>query len=149
MQVLREVCDKVFKEKGVSEPVMLNRAKVSRITAKLATRSLANCILQALLLMGTIFRRAVPDESAEERRELERYVEFCFPGSPRIFKCCNLFSMVADAAAGRSKHGELRAAARAREKARLREEREKAHAAAKSQEVKPTTPPPAEPKVAA
>ena len=37
----------------------------------------------------------------------------------------SLRRMVADAAAGHSKHGELRAAARAREKAKLKEEKEK------------------------
>lgn len=74
-QVLREVCDRVLKEPGVSEQVLINRAK-------------------GLLLCGAIFKSTVPDESDEERRELER--------------------MVAEAARpkkhsriGRHKHGEL------------------------------------------
>jgi hypothetical protein len=59
-QVLREVCDRVLKEHGVSETVLLNRAK-------------------GLLLCGAIFKSTVPDESDEERRELERYAPLSFP----------------------------------------------------------------------
>jgi len=55
IQVLREVLDNVLKEPGVSEEALINRAK-------------------ALLLTGAIFKSAVPDESDEERRELERMV---------------------------------------------------------------------------
>ncbi|KAL5492108.1 CAJ1_2 [Sanghuangporus weigelae] len=73
MQVLREVCDKVLKDHSVSEPVLVNRAR-------------------ALLLIGYIFRNTQPDESAEERRELER--------------------MVAEAAQGKSKHAQIQAEAR-------------------------------------
>ncbi|KAG8928882.1 hypothetical protein FRC02_006253 [Tulasnella sp. 418] len=54
-QVLREVCDKVLKEPDVSDDVLVRRAK-------------------ALLVTGALFKAAVPDESAEERRELERLV---------------------------------------------------------------------------
>ncbi|KAF8159513.1 X-domain of DnaJ-containing-domain-containing protein [Crassisporium funariophilum] len=55
IQVLREVVENVLKEPGQSEAVLLNRAK-------------------ALLITGAIFKAAVPDESDEERRELERMV---------------------------------------------------------------------------
>lgn len=55
IQVLREVIDNVLKEPGQSEVVLVNRAK-------------------ALLITGAIFKSAVPDESDEERRELERMV---------------------------------------------------------------------------
>ena len=53
-------------------------------------------LTQGLLLIGAVFKATVPDESDEERRELER--------------------MVAEAAAGKSKHGQLRAAQRERAK---------------------------------
>ncbi|PFH51826.1 hypothetical protein AMATHDRAFT_74705 [Amanita thiersii Skay4041] len=55
IQVLREVVDNVLKESGQSDVVLYNRAK-------------------GLLLIGAIFKAAVPDESDEERRELERMV---------------------------------------------------------------------------
>ncbi|KAH9479423.1 putative J domain-containing protein C4H3.01 [Psilocybe cubensis] len=55
IQVLREVIDNVLKEPGQPEAVLVNRAK-------------------ALLITGAIFKSAVPDESDEERRELERMV---------------------------------------------------------------------------
>ncbi|KZP01816.1 DnaJ-domain-containing protein [Calocera viscosa TUFC12733] len=55
VQVLREVCDRVLKEKGVSEQVLLNRAR-------------------ALFFIGAIFKSTKADESDEERRELERLV---------------------------------------------------------------------------
>ncbi|KAF8906233.1 X-domain of DnaJ-containing-domain-containing protein [Gymnopilus junonius] len=55
IQVLREVVDNVLKEPGQPDSVLVNRAK-------------------ALLLTGAIFKSAVPDESDEERRELERMV---------------------------------------------------------------------------
>ncbi|GJJ08325.1 hypothetical protein Clacol_002536 [Clathrus columnatus] len=53
--VLREVCDQVLREHGVSEQILISRAK-------------------ALLIMGAIFKAAVPDETDQERRELERMV---------------------------------------------------------------------------
>jgi len=55
VQVLREVVDNVLKESGVSDPDMYNRAR-------------------GLLLLGAIFKSTIPDESDEERRELERMV---------------------------------------------------------------------------
>ncbi|PPQ69778.1 hypothetical protein CVT25_009762 [Psilocybe cyanescens] len=55
IQVLREVIENVLKEPGQPEAVLVNRAK-------------------ALLITGAIFKSAVPDESDEERRELERMV---------------------------------------------------------------------------
>jgi len=50
-----------------------------------------------LLIIGAIFKSTVPDESDEERRELER--------------------LVAEAAAGKSKHQQVQAEARAAAKA--------------------------------
>ncbi|KAG6850563.1 hypothetical protein H0H93_011762 [Arthromyces matolae] len=65
VQVLREVVDNVLKEPGQPDTVLYNRAK-------------------ALLLTGAIFKAAVPDESDEERRELERMVaEAAQPKSKR------------------------------------------------------------------
>ncbi|EJU03468.1 DnaJ-domain-containing protein [Dacryopinax primogenitus] len=55
VQVLREVCDRVLKEKGVSDQVLLNRAR-------------------GLFYLGAIFKSTKADESDEERRELERLV---------------------------------------------------------------------------
>lgn len=78
-QVLREVVDNVLKEPGVSDQILYNRAK-------------------GLLLIGAIFKSTKPDESDEERRELER--------------------MVAEAASGKSKHHELQAQARATARSR-------------------------------
>jgi len=77
VQVLREVVDNVlnFKDREISDQVLLNRAK-------------------GLLIIGHIFKTAAPDQSDEDRRELER--------------------MVAEAAAGRSKHQQLRHGAQAR-----------------------------------
>ncbi|KAI0738603.1 X-domain of DnaJ-containing-domain-containing protein [Daedaleopsis nitida] len=76
-QVLREVADRVLKEQGVSDQVLYSRAK-------------------GLLLIGAVFKSTVPDETDEERRELER--------------------MVAEAAAGKSKHHQVRAAQRAKQR---------------------------------
>ncbi|KAJ2918698.1 hypothetical protein MD484_g1781, partial [Candolleomyces efflorescens] len=53
--VLREVVDNVLKEPGQPDTVLYNRAK-------------------ALILVGAIFKSTQPDESDEERRELERMV---------------------------------------------------------------------------
>ncbi len=50
-----QVVDNVLKEHGVSDQDMYNRAR-------------------GLLLLGAIFKSTVPDESDEERRELERCV---------------------------------------------------------------------------
>ncbi|KAF8587928.1 DnaJ-domain-containing protein [Ramaria rubella] len=55
INVLRQVCDNILKEPGVSEQMLINRAK-------------------GLLITGAIFKQTVPDESDEERRELERMV---------------------------------------------------------------------------
>lgn len=79
VNVLREVCDKVLKDPTVSEQELYLRAK-------------------GLMIIGAIFKSTQPDETDEERRELER--------------------MVAEAAAGKSKHHQLRAQAKAAEKAR-------------------------------
>ncbi|OCH85934.1 DnaJ-domain-containing protein [Obba rivulosa] len=79
VQVLREVVDTVLKEPGVPDAVLYNRAK-------------------GLLLMGAVFKSTEPDESDEERRELER--------------------MVAEAASGKSKHHQLQAQARAAARAK-------------------------------
>lgn len=53
--VLRKVCERVLNEKGVSDQVKLNRAR-------------------ALAFLGTIYKQVKPDESDDERRELERLV---------------------------------------------------------------------------
>ncbi|KAI0060685.1 DnaJ-domain-containing protein [Artomyces pyxidatus] len=55
VQVLREVVDNVLKEHGVPDTILYNRAR-------------------GLLLLGAVFKGTVPDESDEERRELERMV---------------------------------------------------------------------------
>lgn len=74
VNVLRDVCDKVLKGPGVDDSELYLRAK-------------------GMLIMGAIFKNTQPDESDEERRELER--------------------MVAEAASGKSKHHQLQAQARA------------------------------------
>lgn len=98
MQVLRDVCDKVLKDHTIPDSVLLNRAKVC-VTLLLLGASISDTpnSSKALMIIGAIFRQTVPDESAEERRELER--------------------MVAEAAAGKSKHTQLQLEARARAKA--------------------------------
>lgn len=55
IQILREVLDNILKEHGVPDDVLLKRAK-------------------AIMLIGVIFKSTQPDESEEERRELERLV---------------------------------------------------------------------------
>ncbi|KAF9508854.1 hypothetical protein BS47DRAFT_1373603 [Hydnum rufescens UP504] len=52
-QVLREVVDKVLKEPGVTDDILVKRAR-------------------AILLIGIVFKSIQPDESPEDRRELER-----------------------------------------------------------------------------
>jgi len=54
-QVLREVVDHTLKDKDAGEEVILKRAK-------------------GIFLLGAIYKSIEPDESAEERRELERLV---------------------------------------------------------------------------
>ncbi|KAH7335168.1 X-domain of DnaJ-containing-domain-containing protein [Rhizoctonia solani] len=54
-QVLREVCDKVLEDNGASKEELFLRAR-------------------ALLLIGELLKEIKPDESDEERRELERFV---------------------------------------------------------------------------
>ncbi|KAJ7668312.1 X-domain of DnaJ-containing-domain-containing protein [Mycena rosella] len=85
VQVLRGVVDNVLKDPEASDVVLYNRAK-------------------GLLITGAIFKSTVPDESDEERRELER--------------------MVAEAAAPKSKQTSTRAA-KARREQMLRQEQEK------------------------
>ncbi|TCD62335.1 hypothetical protein EIP91_007054 [Steccherinum ochraceum] len=102
VQVLREVVDLVLKEPGVSDFVLYNRAKASpflNASPSYATR--------ALLITGAIFKNTIPDESHAERRELER--------------------MVAEAAAGKSKHHQMQAQARAAAKAKQREAHTSTH----------------------
>ncbi len=53
IMVVGEVVDTVLYEPGISKETALNRAK-------------------AILVVGAIFKQTVPDESDEERRELER-----------------------------------------------------------------------------
>ncbi|KAJ6591582.1 X-domain of DnaJ-containing-domain-containing protein [Mycena vulgaris] len=90
VQVLRGVVDNVLKDPEASDVVLYNRAK-------------------GLLITGAIFKSTVPDESDEERRELER--------------------MVAEAAAPKSKQTSTRAA-KARREQMLRQEQEKEKATA-------------------
>ncbi|KAJ7759275.1 X-domain of DnaJ-containing-domain-containing protein [Mycena metata] len=86
VQVLRGVVDNVLKDPEASDVVLYNRAK-------------------GLLITGAIFKSTIPDESDEERRELER--------------------MVAEAAAPKAKQTSTRAA-KARREQMLRQEQEKA-----------------------
>ncbi|WFD40678.1 uncharacterized protein MJAP1_003666 [Malassezia japonica] len=53
--ILRQVLDNVLNEKGVSDKVLIQRAK-------------------AIAYIGAIYKQVVPDESDDERRELERLV---------------------------------------------------------------------------
>lgn len=53
--VIRRVVDNVLNDKSVSDKVLINRAR-------------------AIALLGSIYKGVVPDESDEERRELERLV---------------------------------------------------------------------------
>lgn len=53
VQVLREAVDLVLKERDVPDGILVSRAR-------------------ALILCGAIFKSTVPDETDEERRELER-----------------------------------------------------------------------------
>ena len=55
VQVLREVVDNVLKDHSATDQELYHRAR-------------------GLLLLGVIFKSTVPDESDEERRELERCV---------------------------------------------------------------------------
>lgn len=73
IQVLREVVDNVLKEHGAPDTVLLNRAKV-RIHCSVVPgfHFILTFCIQGLMLIGSIFKSAVPDESDEERRELER-----------------------------------------------------------------------------
>lgn len=64
VQVLREVVDNVLKDKSASDQILFNRAK-------------------GLMIMGHIFKSAVPDETDEERRELERMVAEAAAGKPK------------------------------------------------------------------
>lgn len=92
VQVLREVVDHVLKDREVSEQTLVNRAK-------------------GLLIIGHIFKTTVPDESDEDRRELER--------------------IVSEAATGKSKHHHLRTAAKARRDGKSTPPREAAEPAEK------------------
>ena len=53
--VLRQVCDNVLNERGVSDKVLINRAR-------------------ALAFIGAIYKQVQPEEGDDERRELERLV---------------------------------------------------------------------------
>jgi hypothetical protein len=71
VSVLREVCDRVLKDKTVSEAVLTSRAKVSEHVPFL---DISEGCLQGLLLIGATFKATIPDETDAERRELERIV---------------------------------------------------------------------------
>ncbi|THH29285.1 hypothetical protein EUX98_g4906 [Antrodiella citrinella] len=101
--VTGKVVDGVLKEAGVSDVVLYNRAKVPPFVSTVhRDMSKLTHFSQALLITGAIFKATVPDESDAERRELER--------------------MVAEAAAGKSKHSQLQAQARAAARARYHKE---------------------------
>lgn len=70
-QVLREVVDRVLKDPEVSDHILYNRAKVRMWPASLMDFN-PHHIYQGLLLIGAVFKSTVPDETDEERRELER-----------------------------------------------------------------------------
>ncbi|KAJ7623225.1 X-domain of DnaJ-containing-domain-containing protein [Roridomyces roridus] len=95
VQVLRQVVDNVLKDPEASDVVLYNRAK-------------------GLLITGAIFKSTIPDESDEERRELER--------------------MVAEAAAPKSKQSATRAA-KARREQMLRQEQEKEKEASQTEQA--------------
>ena len=59
VQVLREVVDNVLKDHSATDQELYHRAR-------------------GLLLLGAVFKSTVPDESDEERRELERCVVLPF-----------------------------------------------------------------------
>jgi hypothetical protein len=63
------VVDNVLKDPEASDIVLYNRAKV---TLYFWHGELALNLLQGLLITGAIFKSTVPDESDQERRELER-----------------------------------------------------------------------------
>jgi len=68
VSVLREVCEKVLKDKSVAESVLTQRAK-------------------GMLFIGAIFKATVPDETDAERRELERIVaEAALPKKKHVKK---------------------------------------------------------------
>ncbi|XP_006461838.1 hypothetical protein AGABI2DRAFT_193217 [Agaricus bisporus var. bisporus H97] len=67
IQVLREVVDNVLKDSTASDRVLFNRAK-------------------GLIEMGRLFKNAQPDESDEERRELERLVAEAAKPKPKTRK---------------------------------------------------------------
>jgi hypothetical protein len=58
----------VLKSQGATDQELYNRAR-------------------GLLLLGAIFKSTVPDESDEERRELERYVHTLFVF---VFRLCTI-----------------------------------------------------------
>lgn len=54
--------------------MLYHRARVGRALCTHGAVVLLRLTTQGLLLMGAIFKGTVPDETDEERRELERYV---------------------------------------------------------------------------
>ena len=75
--------------------------------------------------MGAIFKATIPDETDEERRELERCVVVmsthwaaCISSNHRTDVFPLSRRMVAEAASGKSKHHQMQAQARAAAKAR-------------------------------
>ncbi|KAF4593859.1 hypothetical protein EYR40_008653 [Pleurotus pulmonarius] len=119
-QVLREVVDKVLKEPGVPDVVLVNRAR-------------------GLLFIGAIFKAAVPDESDAERRELERQVVLMLPFILFSFFLSVPSRMVAEAAQPKSKS--KLAALRAKREEAERLAKEKGTAAGTSPAAAPSTTP--------
>ena len=85
-----QVVDNVLKEPGQPDTVLYNRAK-------------------ALILVGAIFKSTQPDESDEERRELERcdlpLLPPCLMLSLTLTALISLYRMVAEAAKTKPKKG--------------------------------------------
>lgn len=59
-------------EPGLKKEVAINRAKVRIDPAYRTCMKLILIPVQAIMSVGAVFKATVPDESDEERRELER-----------------------------------------------------------------------------
>lgn len=59
-----------MKEPGISEQTLVNRAKASNQFMMFTPNFIY--VTQGMLIMGAIFKQSTPDETDQERRELER-----------------------------------------------------------------------------
>lgn len=75
MRVVRVVCSLVLKDETASEKVLISRAKVGFSFEASFRSTTSECITQALMIVGQVFMSTKTDESAEERREIERLVK--------------------------------------------------------------------------